>query len=69
MVSPEDQKDIVKAFGKLTFPKPSHFYKPCYTMAKSKLHDVGEDSQIKKKQDMIKDDYSASKSASDIFFF
>ncbi|GFH47418.1 predicted protein [Chaetoceros tenuissimus] len=49
------QQDIIKAGGKLTFPKPSHFYEPCYSMAKAKLHDLGTDAKIKTKlRDIIK---------------
>jgi hypothetical protein len=67
------QQDIIKAGGKLTFPKPSHFYEPCYSMAKAKLHDLGTDAKIKTKlRDIIKqikENHFASKSASDIFLF
>ena len=67
------QQDIIKAGGKLTFPKPSHFYEPCYSIAKAKLHDVGGDAKIKGRlRDMIKaikDEHFASKSALHIFLF
>ena len=67
------QQDIIKAGGKLTFPRPSHFYNPCYSIAKAKLHDVGGDAKIKARlRDMIKaikDEVFASKSALHIFLF